>query len=154
MRNQTPANVVAYEWNRDVHGLISFSHSLLITGWCSASLYRLDLIATWSDSQAVRVDRWLQSRCVKVWSCISIFNNITWLNCKVVQSVEKGLQNEKHIPFFVSLACHMAKCSETQKQMSVKVIFWGHTMKKSQGVGAWVSRSIPLFSFVPDIYHH
>lgn len=30
--------------------------------------------------------------------------------------------------FFFSLACHTAKCSETQKQMSVKVISWGHKM--------------------------
>lgn len=36
--------------------------------------------------------------------------------------------------------------------MSVKVISWGHTMKKTKGRGG--SWSIPLFSFVPSIHHH
>lgn len=55
-----------------------------------------------------------------------------WLNCKVVQCVENVLENQNPFFFFFSLACHTAKCSETQKQMSAKVISWGHKMKKKK----------------------
>lgn len=108
-----------------MHGLISFTHYWLQLNTRGCSNFALE--RTCSNWNA---DRWLQNHCVTMRNCIAIFNNIMWLNCKVVQSVEKVLKNEK--PFFFSLACHTAKYSKTQKQMSVKVISWGHKIKKKK----------------------
>lgn len=75
-------------------------------------------------------------------------NNITWSNWKVVQSAEKVLENETnpHPPLFFSLACHTVKCSKTQKQMSVKVISWGHKVKKRKRK-IWIAEVFIFFFF-------
>lgn len=114
-----------------IHSLITVKHKRRQQS-CSA-----DWIVFWVRVQT----QWLQNHCVTMQNCIAIFSILRWSNCKVAQSVEKGLENEKPIHYisFFSLACHMAKCSGTQKQMSVKVISWGHKMNKGGGVGGEVS---------------